>query len=412
MNEAERAYAALLNADAGLLEAYSFLAMAAHQRRDHTRAISLLERALKIDPSNSRFLTDLGLIYRSRNHLDKATDVLTRACRAAPENYVARLYLGTVAEKAGRAEDATRHYFAALEAARLQGEWQNVNAIRPNQRAEVIHAAAAIRTGQRAIFDRLIDPLRSKFGKDSVKRVEKLLAAYLGDTVVVPPDPRQRPLYFYFPDIPSQTYFTRDQVPWVAALEDATDAIRDEAAAVVADGELPPFLHGTDATKIGSYLSGTRHAPSWDAFFFYRDGARVEDSAARAPRTAALLETLPLVRIAGSAPEICFSLLTPGTVIEKHSGVANFRIVVHLPLLVPQDCALNVGGELHAWQEGRCVAFDDTFVHEAWNRDEQQLRVVLLLDAWNPHLTDVERVAVTDLVTGIRDFNRRALEQN
>jgi aspartate beta-hydroxylase len=100
-----------------------------------------------------------------------------------------------------------------------------------------------------------------------------------------------------------------------------------------------------------------------------------------------------------------YSVLRPGTHILPHRGVTNTRLVTHLPLIVPSDCAIRVGGEIHEWQEGRCVTFDDTFEHEAWN-NSSETRVVLILDSWNPDLTEVERVAVTDLVEVIGDFNR------
>jgi Aspartyl/asparaginyl beta-hydroxylase and related dioxygenases len=98
-------------------------------------------------------------------------------------------------------------------------------------------------------------------------------------------------------------------------------------------------------------------------------------------------------------------VLHPGTHILPHRGVTNTRLVAHLPLIVPRDCALNVGGEIHAWPEGRCVIFDDTFEHEAWNRSDQT-RVVLIMDCWNPDLSAAERAAIAELVAGIGDFNR------
>jgi aspartate beta-hydroxylase len=104
---------------------------------------------------------------------------------------------------------------------------------------------------------------------------------------------------------------------------------------------------------------------------------------------------------------VCFSVLTPGSHILPHHGVTNTRIVTHLPLVVPGDCALVVGGETRRWQEGECFSFDDTFEHEAWNRSTDT-RVVMLLDAWNPYLTDIEREAMTALIGGIGDFNRAA----
>jgi len=121
--------------------------------------------------------------------------------------------------------------------------------------------------------------------------------------------------------------------------------------------------------------------------------------------TSAAIESLQLVRIREHAPEICFSVLAPGTHILPHTGVSNLRVVVHLPLIVPADCAIEVGGEAHVWREGEAVVFDDTFEHQAWNRSEER-RVILLMDTWNPHLDDIEREALAALVAGIGDFNR------
>ncbi len=110
------------------------------------------------------------------------------------------------------------------------------------------------------------------------------------------------------------------------------------------------------------------------------------------------------MRIRDHAPETLFSVLRPGTHILPHRGVTNTRLVTHLPLIVPPDCALRVGGETHVWQTDRCVTFDDTFEHEAWNRSDQT-RVVLILDCWNPDLSEAEQAAVTDLVEAIGDYN-------
>jgi aspartate beta-hydroxylase len=100
---------------------------------------------------------------------------------------------------------------------------------------------------------------------------------------------------------------------------------------------------------------------------------------------------------------VLFSVFTPGTHLLAHRGVTNTRSVGHLPLVVPPDCALKVGGEEHAWREGEVVVFDDTYEHEAWNRSEQ-LRVVLIFDIWNPHMSEVERLATQRLVEGIGEF--------
>jgi aspartate beta-hydroxylase len=101
-------------------------------------------------------------------------------------------------------------------------------------------------------------------------------------------------------------------------------------------------------------------------------------------------------------------VFTPGTDLLPHRGVTNARLVTHLPLIVPPDCALNVGGALHVWQEGRVVVFDDTYEHSAWNRSDA-MRVVLIADIWNPYLTEAERHAINDIFTRLGDF-RIAIE--
>jgi len=102
-------------------------------------------------------------------------------------------------------------------------------------------------------------------------------------------------------------------------------------------------------------------------------------------------------------------VLSPGTHLLPHRGVTNARIVAHLPLIVPVDCALRAGGEVHVWREGRLVFFDDTYEHEAWNRSGET-RVVLILDCWNPYLTEAERAATGELMAAIGDFDRECAQ--
>jgi aspartyl/asparaginyl beta-hydroxylase (cupin superfamily) len=62
-------------------------------------------------------------------------------------------------------------------------------------------------------------------------------------------------------------------------------------------------------------------------------------------------------------------------------------------LVVPEQCALHlVDRGVHHWVEGELVMFDDTFLHESWNRSDS-VRIIVLMDCWNPHLTTVEREA-------------------
>jgi aspartyl/asparaginyl beta-hydroxylase (cupin superfamily) len=101
--------------------------------------------------------------------------------------------------------------------------------------------------------------------------------------------------------------------------------------------------------------------------------AGLEPGRARVPRIAAACAAVPGMFHAG------LSLLLPGTHLELHRGELAGVLRCHLALRVPRgDCALSGGGETRRWEPGRCLIFDDTHVHEAWNRGDGE-RVVLLI---------------------------------
>jgi len=87
-----------------------------------------------------------------------------------------------------------------------------------------------------------------------------------------------------------------------------------------------------------------------------------------------------------------FSILDPHTRIPPHTGSSNVRTTVHLPLVVPPGCGFRVGAQSRPFEPGKAWAFDDTIEHEAWN-DSDRPRAILILDTWNPLLTEAERAA-------------------
>jgi aspartyl/asparaginyl beta-hydroxylase (cupin superfamily) len=143
---------------------------------------------------------------------------------------------------------------------------------------------------------------------------------------------------------------------------------------------------GTPANK----WSALDNNLAWGALHLWKDGRRNDQACARAPRTAAIVEALPLSDLPGRTPTVFFSLLRPGTHLPAHTGVSNVRTIVHLPLIVPDGCSFRVGGETREWRVGEAFAFDDTIEHEAWNRSDE-LRAILIFDVWNPYISEAER---------------------
>jgi aspartyl/asparaginyl beta-hydroxylase (cupin superfamily) len=303
-------------------------------------------------------------------------------------------------------DDAFLAYYRAIILSQRGGRWHDAATTPPQLLDRVRHAMRYVKSGRRQFFVRTLEPVYARHGRGTLARFERCLANLLGDSAELPQDPRQRPRVLFFPGLPPTPYFGRESFPWIEGLERATGAIREELlAAMGRDGVGERVFDGDAAEALG--LAGHDVKPAWNGIYFYRHGERRTESHALCPRTSSALDALPLARIREHAPEVMFSVLTPGTHILPHRGVTNTRAVCHLPLVVPENCAIVVGGERHDWREGHAVVFDDTYEHEAWNRGSGT-RVVLILDVWHPQLTEAERDAVAALVAAMGDLNRAA----
>ncbi|MFT3790373.1 MAG: aspartyl/asparaginyl beta-hydroxylase domain-containing protein [Rudaea sp.] len=407
-DEADAAFGRVLAHDPDHLEALNYLAQRALLGGRAVQAATLLERAVAVEQGSAESWKNLGFARLAAGDAPSAAAALETALGLDPQAFRARLFLAQIHENAGRAHEAATHYFGAIVAAQARGLWLSEETTPPAMRASVRQAMDFADRHRRTLFAAALEPLRARCGAAALARTMRCLDIYVGAAKADWPDPRQRPKFLYFPGLPTTPYFDRALFPWYAMLEDQADVIRAELLEVLrGEKGIAPFLGTNALDRVGDQLAGAEAPPAWDAFFFHRHGERHDENCARCPRTAAILDALPLVRIREHAPEICFSLLTPGTHILPHRGVTNARLVTHLPLIVPDGCALVVGGEKREWREGECFTFDDTFEHEAWNRGAS-MRAVMLMDCWNPHLTEVEREAVTVLVGAIGDFNRAA----
>jgi ornithine lipid ester-linked acyl 2-hydroxylase len=153
--------------------------------------------------------------------------------------------------------------------------------------------------------------------------------------------------------------------PFVARLEAAWQLIQAELLAL----ERTAFQESPDSlTTIADGYNET----GWQWYALYGGGPECAANRERCPTAAAACEAIPGLRNAG------FSRFLPGTHLYPHCGEMTGVLRCHLPLLVPVGhCGLRFGGEVVTWQTGRCLVFDDTFEHEAWNHTEQE-RVVLL----------------------------------
>jgi beta-hydroxylase len=159
---------------------------------------------------------------------------------------------------------------------------------------------------------------------------------------------------------------------FVPMLEAAFPAILDEVRAL----DAADFVDSPDSL---TRVAGGYDETGWRAFGLFGGGREEAANRARCPATAAACAAVPGMVNAG------FSLFRPGTHLYPHRGEMPGVLRCHLPILVPAgDVALRAGDETRRWQPGRCLVFDDTFEHEAWNHGAAD-RVVLIVTFACPH---------------------------
>lgn len=200
----------------------------------------------------------------------------------------------------------------------------------------------------------------------------------------------QEPTGYYVPELPQVQFFDTGAFDWVAKVEAAAGAIRQEIADLLAagtDGFRPYMQAHTDQPRAD--VNALLDNRDWSALFFCENGVMSDDIVARCPASWAAVQHAPLPRIRNS-PTVMFSLLRAGARIAPHTGTHNARLICHLPLIVPPNCGFRVGNQVRQWEEGKLLIFDDTIEHEAWNESSQD-RVVLIFDIWRPELSAQER---------------------
>lgn len=402
---AELALRPLVERHPDCIDAWLMLADIAEQRGDEARTRECIAQATAHAPQNESLGLHIAQLQLRAGNLLDAIDTLIGLIEGLPKSFMAWFMLGDAFALAGRAELALRARYQGLSRGQDAGFLMGMSSTPAPLQPVIKQLIAEINEQHSLLINDGLERMRNLVGPAEMKRVEHAIAVYMGQRQDAPTNANQAPKFLFFPGLPEGPYHDPYLHPWAARLDEAFGDIRAEAIDVLQQEDgLENFLSFKPGQSKAGYLGGEGRNPSWDAFFFYRHGELYDANHARCPKTSAALRGIELCEVAGQAPEICFSVLQPGTHIMPHHGVTNTRLVMHLPLIVPPSCALNVfGGGEHAWREGELMMFDDTFKHEAWNKSDQT-RVILLMDCWNPYLTSAERVATRHLVELISDF--------
>ncbi|HEX8234126.1 MAG TPA: aspartyl/asparaginyl beta-hydroxylase domain-containing protein [Caulobacteraceae bacterium] len=367
------------------------------RRGDHAEALRLLRGAESAAPADPEVKMQLALALRLGGDFPGALAAVERALALEPYLLMGHLTKGFLLERLGQPRQAAESYRVALKIAppeeRLPPSFKAPLARAREQAAEQTEA-----------FDRFLSarlaPLRAGRAREDLSRVDVAQRVFAGKDKVYYPEP----VNFNFPFLPPYQYHPRESFPWLAELEAATETMAAELREMLRQDRegFTPYIQYKPGEPVNQWEE-LNHSSRWSSFFFWKDGKRIDANCQRCPRTAALLERMPMTDQPGYAPTAMFSSLEPRTRIPPHTGSVNTRLIVHLPLILPGQCFFRVGNETREWRMGEAWVFDDTIEHEAWN-DSGEERIILIFDVWNPHLTGAERELVTALLDARRDY--------
>jgi len=341
---------------------------------------------------------NLAAVRRQRNDFDGAFEAIRQALTLDGRNFAALLMSANMLEREGHAVPAALAYGAALANA-PPDEAVDAPTLQAIRRGREVHGAYTKQLGEH------IRGTIAAAESDCTVAERRRIDSFIAMTLRVQPRYQQSPSEYYYPGLPPIEFYDRSEFPWMEGFEVQTDAIRAELASALRESEadFKPYIHYGEHMPLDQWRD-LNNSPRWTSYEFYREGKPIADRCQRAPATMRAVQSLPQADVPLRSPVAMYSALQPRTRIPPHTGVANFRLVVHLPLVIPPGCGFRVGSETREWRIGEGWVFDDTIEHEAWN-DSEEPRYILICDIWSPRLSPQERAAIAGVIAATDIFN-------
>jgi hypothetical protein len=292
-----------------------------------------------------------------------------------------------------------KNYSSALEIYRtlyrLEPSFFVINPTDNNTLNQIRHSQNAASLARMSLFESL-KPVR-----DASERLSEMVNIFIGTSNRNSKDLMQCPSFLYIPDLPSQPFFSCEQV---LGLREFVEEISNYKS----------FLRELPSSKFKDYVETVGNIPlseewktirdnRWTSTHLINGGEPILFEESQINSLIELfLENDLICHCSSHAPEVFVSVLDKNTQIPEHFGVSNAKLTVQIPLDVTNQASLTVANQTRKWDGAdMCKIFDDSFKHSA-NNFATTKRSVLIFDIWNPFLSSIEKKAI---VKFFKEFN-------
>ena len=374
------------------------LGVHAFQRGQLAQALQLLNAAHAAEPGDPMVLLTTSIVLREMGNSAGELAAIQGSLVADQYFLPGLLAKASHMERHGRPKAAAAVYRDALKIAPPERAWPTA------LRTQLQHARATSDRFGRELAAFLAERTGARMGglaPTEAERWREAGAILSGQSQAYPSQATR----LQVPRLAAIPFFDRASFAWAEAVEARTGAITAELHAALAreHDQFTPYVAYEPGAPVNQWHE-LNHSQRWSSYFLWRNGQPIAEHLQQCPETAAALALAEMADIGGQCPNAMFSALAPHTHIPPHHGETNARVVVHLPLVVPDNCLYRVGFEQRRWKVGELLVFDDSIEHEARN-DSDELRVILIFDAWNPLLSVGERDMVRAISAASAEFN-------
>jgi beta-hydroxylase len=178
---------------------------------------------------------------------------------------------------------------------------------------------------------------------------------------------------YAFSAVPNRLILDVADIPELKLLQDNWRVLREEGLALYQDGH----IKASDRYDDLGFNSFFRH--QWRRFYLKWYDQPLPSAQRLCPRSVALLQSVPGIKGA------MFAMLGPGGELNEHRDPYAGSLRYHLGLATPNDdrCMIAVDGTPYSWRDGEGLLFDETYIHQARNKTEQD-RLILFCDVTRP----------------------------